>query len=95
MPAYLLESQPSCVGHVRAQVILSPETQVNISRGSRLQMPHPMLNCTQSSILQLTFFCCRDEMQDAGIASDTLMKNFFFVPSCIQLSPEDRFSTAA
>uniref|UniRef100_A0A8C9G2R5 Orn/DAP/Arg decarboxylase 2 N-terminal domain-containing protein n=1 Tax=Pavo cristatus TaxID=9049 RepID=A0A8C9G2R5_PAVCR len=36
-----------------------------------------------------------DEMQDAGIASDTLMKNFFFVPSCIQLSPEDRFSTAA
>ncbi|XP_040404622.1 antizyme inhibitor 1 isoform X1 [Cygnus olor] len=36
-----------------------------------------------------------DEMQDAGITSDTLMKNFFFVPSCIQLSPEDRFSTAA
>ncbi|NXR97679.1 AZIN1 inhibitor, partial [Oxylabes madagascariensis] len=36
-----------------------------------------------------------DEMQDAGIASDTLMKNFFFVPSCIQLSPEERFSTAA
>ncbi|XP_074670486.1 antizyme inhibitor 1 isoform X3 [Strix aluco] len=36
-----------------------------------------------------------DEMQDAGIASDTLMKNFFFVPPCIQLSPEDRFSTAA
>ncbi|XP_053914970.1 antizyme inhibitor 1 isoform X2 [Cuculus canorus] len=36
-----------------------------------------------------------DEMQDTGITSDTLMKNFFFVPSCIQLSPEDRFSTAA
>ncbi|KAM9164171.1 antizyme inhibitor 1 isoform 1-T2 [Pangshura tecta] len=35
------------------------------------------------------------EMQDAGITSDTLMKNFFFVPSCIQLSPEDSFSTAA
>ncbi|XP_019407085.1 PREDICTED: antizyme inhibitor 1 [Crocodylus porosus] len=35
------------------------------------------------------------EVQDAGITSDTLMKNFFFVPSCIQLSPEDRFSTAA
>lgn len=34
-------------------------------------------------------------MQDAGIASDTLMKNFFFVPLCIQLSPEERFSTAA
>ncbi|XP_054840468.1 antizyme inhibitor 1 [Eublepharis macularius] len=35
------------------------------------------------------------EMQDAGFTSDTLMKNFFFVPSCIQLSPEDSFSIAA
>ncbi|XP_060143147.1 antizyme inhibitor 1 isoform X3 [Globicephala melas] len=35
------------------------------------------------------------EMQDAGITSDTMMKNFFFVPSCIQLSQEDNFSTEA
>ncbi|XP_061460660.1 antizyme inhibitor 1 isoform X1 [Rhineura floridana] len=35
------------------------------------------------------------EMQDAGFTSDTLMKNFFLVPSCIQLSPEDSFSTVA
>ncbi|VTJ57726.1 Hypothetical predicted protein [Marmota monax] len=35
------------------------------------------------------------EMQDAGITSDTMMKNFFFVPSCIQLSQEDSFSTEA
>lgn len=34
-------------------------------------------------------------MQDAGITSDTMMKNFFFVPSCIQLSQEDGFSTEA
>ncbi|NXA33629.1 AZIN1 inhibitor, partial [Eudromia elegans] len=36
-----------------------------------------------------------DDMQDAGITSDTLMKNFFFVPLCIQLGSEDCFSTAA
>ncbi|KAM9098437.1 antizyme inhibitor 1 isoform X1 [Sarcophilus harrisii] len=36
------------------------------------------------------------EMQDAGITSDTMMKNFFFVPSCIQLSQDDStFSTEA
>ncbi|XP_054946982.1 antizyme inhibitor 1 isoform X3 [Physeter macrocephalus] len=35
------------------------------------------------------------EMQDAGITSDTMMKNFFFVPSCIQLSQEDKFSAEA
>ncbi|XP_077207863.1 antizyme inhibitor 1 [Paroedura picta] len=35
------------------------------------------------------------EMQDAGFTSDTLMKNFFFVPSCIQLSREDSFSIEA
>ncbi|KAB1258106.1 Antizyme inhibitor 1 [Camelus dromedarius] len=35
------------------------------------------------------------EMQDSGITSDTMMKNFFFVPSCIQLSQEDSFSTEA
>uniref|UniRef100_A0A0B8RV28 Antizyme inhibitor 1 n=1 Tax=Philothamnus irregularis TaxID=1899461 RepID=A0A0B8RV28_9SAUR len=35
------------------------------------------------------------EMQDAGFISDTLMKNFCFVPSCIQLSSEDGFSIAA
>uniref|UniRef100_A0A8C7A493 Antizyme inhibitor 1 n=1 Tax=Neovison vison TaxID=452646 RepID=A0A8C7A493_NEOVI len=35
------------------------------------------------------------EMQDAGITSDTMMKNFFFVPSCIQLSQEDGFSSEA
>lgn len=35
------------------------------------------------------------EMQDAGFISDTLMKNFCFVPSCIQLSSEDSFSIAA
>ncbi|XP_047639445.1 antizyme inhibitor 1 isoform X2 [Phacochoerus africanus] len=34
------------------------------------------------------------EMQDAGITSDMMMKNFF-VPSCIQLSQEDSFSTEA
>lgn len=34
-------------------------------------------------------------MQDAGFTTDTLMKNFFFVPSCIQLSPEDSFSIKA
>lgn len=33
-------------------------------------------------------------MQDAGITSDMMMKNFF-VPSCIQLSQEDSFSTEA
>ena len=42
-----------------------------------------------------TFFLRRYEMQDAGITSDTMMKNFFFVPSCIQLSQEDNFSTEA
>ena len=41
------------------------------------------------------FFFLRYEMQDAGITSDTMMKNFFFVPSCIQLSQEDNFSTEA
>ncbi|KAK2503273.1 hypothetical protein MC885_020261 [Smutsia gigantea] len=35
------------------------------------------------------------EMQDAGITSDTMMKNFFFVPSCIQLSQGESFSTEA
>ncbi|NP_001278679.1 antizyme inhibitor 1 isoform 2 [Tupaia chinensis] len=35
------------------------------------------------------------EMQDSGITSDTMMKNFFFVPSCFQLSQEDSFSTEA
>ncbi|XP_025250525.1 antizyme inhibitor 1 isoform X1 [Theropithecus gelada] len=35
------------------------------------------------------------EMQDAGITSDSMMKNFFFVPSCIQLSQEDSFSAEA
>ena len=35
------------------------------------------------------------EMQDSGITSVTMMKNFFFVPSCIQLSQEDNFSTEA
>lgn len=35
------------------------------------------------------------EMQDAGITSDAMMKNFFFAPSCIQLSQEDNFSTEA
>ncbi|XP_059787007.1 antizyme inhibitor 1-like [Balaenoptera ricei] len=35
------------------------------------------------------------EMQDSGITSDTMMKNFFFVPSCIQLSQEDNFFTEA
>ncbi|XP_060631676.2 antizyme inhibitor 1 [Anolis sagrei] len=35
------------------------------------------------------------EMQDAGFTCETLMKNCFFVPSCIQLSPEDGFSLAA
>lgn len=35
------------------------------------------------------------EMQDAGITSDAMMKNFFFAPSCIQLSQEDSFSTEA
>uniref|UniRef100_A0A8C5P1Q2 Orn/DAP/Arg decarboxylase 2 N-terminal domain-containing protein n=1 Tax=Jaculus jaculus TaxID=51337 RepID=A0A8C5P1Q2_JACJA len=35
------------------------------------------------------------EMQDAGITSDTMMKNFFFAPSCIQLSQEDSFSMEA
>uniref|UniRef100_A0A6B2F8S3 Antizyme inhibitor 1 n=1 Tax=Bothriechis nubestris TaxID=1766655 RepID=A0A6B2F8S3_9SAUR len=35
------------------------------------------------------------EMQDSGFISDTLMKNFCFVPSCIQLSSEDGFSIAA
>lgn len=34
------------------------------------------------------------EMQDAGLTSDTMMKNFFFVP-CIQLSQEDSFSSEA
>nr|XP_028592185.1 antizyme inhibitor 1 [Podarcis muralis]XP_028592186.1 antizyme inhibitor 1 [Podarcis muralis]XP_028592187.1 antizyme inhibitor 1 [Podarcis muralis] len=43
-------------------------------------------------IMSISNWC---EMQDAGFTSDTLMKNFFFVPSCIQLSPEDRFSIAA
>uniref|UniRef100_A0A2K5QV27 Orn/DAP/Arg decarboxylase 2 C-terminal domain-containing protein n=1 Tax=Cebus imitator TaxID=2715852 RepID=A0A2K5QV27_CEBIM len=31
------------------------------------------------------------EMQDAGITSDAMMKNFFFVPSCIQLTQEEAF----
>uniref|UniRef100_A0A8C5K9A6 Orn/DAP/Arg decarboxylase 2 N-terminal domain-containing protein n=1 Tax=Jaculus jaculus TaxID=51337 RepID=A0A8C5K9A6_JACJA len=35
------------------------------------------------------------EMQDAGITSDTMMKNFFFASSCIQLSQEDSFSMEA
>ncbi|XP_038600602.1 antizyme inhibitor 1 isoform X1 [Tachyglossus aculeatus] len=35
------------------------------------------------------------EMQDAGVTSDTLMKNFFFVPSCIQLTQDDNFPTEA
>ncbi|NP_001278568.1 antizyme inhibitor 1 [Chinchilla lanigera] len=35
------------------------------------------------------------EMQDSGITSDTVMKNFFFVPSCLQLSQEDGFPTEA
>lgn len=35
------------------------------------------------------------EMQDSGITSDGMMKNFFFAPSCIQLSQEDSFSTEA
>ncbi|XP_053251464.1 antizyme inhibitor 1 [Podarcis raffonei] len=43
-------------------------------------------------IMSISNWC---EMQDAGFTSDTLMKNFFFVPSCIQLSPEDCFSIAA
>uniref|UniRef100_A0A8C5KX51 Antizyme inhibitor 1-like n=1 Tax=Jaculus jaculus TaxID=51337 RepID=A0A8C5KX51_JACJA len=32
---------------------------------------------------------------NAGITSDTMMKNFFFAPSCIQLSQEDSFSMKA
>ncbi|XP_066479161.1 antizyme inhibitor 1 [Tiliqua scincoides] len=43
-------------------------------------------------IMSISDWC---EMQDAGFNSDTLMKNFFFVPSCVQLSPEDSFSVAA
>lgn len=43
-------------------------------------------------IMSISDWC---EMQDAGFTSDTLMKNFFFVPSCVQLSPEDSFSVAA
>ncbi|KAM6171738.1 antizyme inhibitor 1 isoform 1-T2 [Erethizon dorsatum] len=35
------------------------------------------------------------EMQDAGVTSDTMMKNVFFMPSCLQLSPEDGFPTEA
>ncbi|NXB32807.1 AZIN1 inhibitor, partial [Eulacestoma nigropectus] len=52
-------------------------------------------NYQRPLIYYMMSFSDWDEMQDAGIASDTLMKNFFFVPSCIQLGPEDRFSTAA
>ncbi|KAM9279065.1 antizyme inhibitor 1 isoform 2-T3 [Cariama cristata] len=52
-------------------------------------------NYQRPLIYYMMSFSDWDEMQDAGIASDTLMKNFFFVPSCNQLSPEDRFSTAA
>ena len=40
-------------------------------------------------------FSLRYEMQDAGATSDTTMKSFFFVPSCIQLSQEDNFPTEA
>lgn len=43
-------------------------------------------------IMSVSSWC---EMQDGGFTSDTLMKNIFFVPSCIQLSPEDSFSIAA
>lgn len=35
------------------------------------------------------------EMQDAGVPLDTMMKNFFFVPSCLQLSQDDSFPTEA
>ncbi|XP_030073395.1 antizyme inhibitor 1 isoform X1 [Microcaecilia unicolor] len=35
------------------------------------------------------------DMQDAGITSNTVMKNFFLVPPCFQLSEEDCFSTTA
>lgn len=35
------------------------------------------------------------ELQDAGVAADTVMKSFFFVPSCLQLSQEDGFATEA
>ncbi|XP_074056952.1 antizyme inhibitor 1 isoform X1 [Macrotis lagotis] len=61
-----------------------------------LHEPSAFNDFQQPTIYYMMSFSDWYEMQDAGITSDTMMKNFFFVPSCIQLSQDDSsFSTEA
>ncbi|XP_029779077.1 antizyme inhibitor 1 isoform X3 [Suricata suricatta] len=60
-----------------------------------LHEPSAFNDCQKPAIYYMMSFSDWYEMQDAGITSDTMMKNFFFVPSCIQLSQEDGFSSEA
>ncbi|XP_036193859.1 antizyme inhibitor 1 isoform X3 [Myotis myotis] len=92
---------PSCdeLDHIVEKCLL-PELNVgdwlifdNMGADS-LHEPSAFNDRQRPAIYYMMSFSDWYEMQDAGITSDT-MKNFFFVPSCIQLSQEDSFSTEA
>ncbi|XP_036292554.1 antizyme inhibitor 1 isoform X3 [Pipistrellus kuhlii] len=92
---------PSCdeLDHIVEKCLL-PELNVgdwlifdNMGADS-LHEPSAFNDCQRPAIYFMMSFSDWYEMQDAGITSDT-MKHFFFVPSCIQLSQEDSFSTEA
>uniref|UniRef100_A0A8D0GPV6 Antizyme inhibitor 1 n=1 Tax=Sphenodon punctatus TaxID=8508 RepID=A0A8D0GPV6_SPHPU len=64
--------------------------------GSGVMGEQSAFNDFQRPLIYLTMsFSDLYKMQYTGLTSDTLMKNFFFVPSCVQLSSEDSFTTAA
>ncbi|XP_069076688.1 antizyme inhibitor 1 [Pleurodeles waltl] len=93
---------PSCDELDRiVEYCLLPELNVgdwilfeNMGAGS-LNEQSPFSDSDQPPLYNIISFSDWYEMQDAGITSEALMKNFMFVPSCFQQSEEKQFPAVA